>query len=388
MSARVRVEPKTHRLYLDLHIRGQRRKIASHLPDTPRNRTTLEAKAEQIEREMFLGTFDVTRHFPEKSPPATFKQLYEEWKKKKANEVSPLTYDWYREVVEKKILPFGGAKRLADFSHSLFDTFKAGLLEQKLAPRSINIVLMRLRELLRMAHQRGYLPEDRSPWVVKVRDSRPEIFPLSFEEKDRFIAALPLHWRPYFLVAFGTGLRPSEQIALKPDAIDWDRDKIIVREGWRKGQRTRLKTRASAREVDLLPAVRKALERQRSIAGSDELVFPNSRGGYININNLRPRIWYATLKRTGLRPRDLYNTRHTFATHALASGEDPGWVAKMLGHTTLLMLTTRYYSYIPNLTRKDGMLLARRLEERPSVRKTSETPSRRARGVRKGGGGS
>jgi integrase len=211
MSARVRVEPKTHRLYLDLHIRGRRRKIASHLPDTPRNRRTLEAKAETIEREMFLGTFDIARHFPEKSPPVTFKQLYEEWKKKKANEVSPLTYQWYREVVEKKILPFWGAKRLADFSHAPFDAFKAGLLEQKLAPRAVNIVLMRLRELLRMAHQRGYLPEDRSPWVVTVRDSRPEIFPLSFEEKDRFIAALPVRWRPYFLVAFGTGLRPSDE---------------------------------------------------------------------------------------------------------------------------------------------------------------------------------
>jgi hypothetical protein len=26
-----------------------------------------------------------------------------------------------------------------------------------------------------------------------------------------------------------------------------------------------------------------------------------------------------------------------------ASGEDPGWVSKMLGHTTLTMLMTRYY---------------------------------------------
>jgi integrase len=52
---------------------------------------------------------------------------------------------------------------------------------------------------------------------------------------------------------------------------------------------------------------------------------------------------------------------HTFATHALASGEDPGWAAKMLGHTTLTMLMTRYYRYVPNLTRRDGSLLARRL---------------------------
>lgn len=364
MGARVRVEPTTHRLYLDLHIRGERKKITSHLPDTPTNRKILEAKAETIEREIFLGTFDIERHFPtKKTRPGTFKELYEEWKKKKANEVSPLTYIWYRETVEGKILPFWGSKRLTDFSHAAFDAFKAGLLEQKLSPRSVNIVLMRLRQLLRMAHQRGYLAEDRSPWVVKVRDSRPEIFPLNFEEKSLFIKALPPRWQPYFIVAFGTGLRPSEQIALKKEALDWERNKILVREGWRQGQRTRLKTRGSAREVDMLPPVRKALEKQRVVAAGSELVFPNILGRHISIANLRRRVWYATLTKANLRLRDFYNTRHTFATHALAAGEDPGWVAKMLGHTTLHMLVTRYYQYVPNLTRKDGSLLAQWLEK-------------------------
>ena len=372
MGARVRVEPKTNRLYLDLHVRGERRKVNSHLPDTPKNREILEAKAETIEREVFLGTFSLARHFPErKAQPVTFNELYEEWKKKKANEVSPLTLAWYRETIEGKILPFWGTKRLVDFSHAAFDTFKAALLDEKLAPRSVNIVLMRLRQLLRMAHQRGYLAEDRSPWVVKVRDSRPEIFPLSFEEKNRFITALPHRWQPYFLVAFGTGMRPSEQIALRKESIDWERDKILVREGWRQGQATRLKTRGSAREVDMLPPVRKALKDQRLVAAGSELVFPNILGKHINIANLRRRVWYATLAKARLRPRDLYNTRHTFATHALAAGEDPGWVAKMLGHTTLTMLVTRYYQYVPNLTRQDGTMLAKWLAKGGKVKRNA-----------------
>ena len=59
--------------------------------------------------------------------------------------------------------------------------------------------------------------------------------------------------------------------------------------------------------------------------------------------------------------RDFYTTRHTFATHALAAGEDSGWVAKMLGHTTLQMIFTTYYRHLPNLVRRDGTLLAKRL---------------------------
>src|SRR5438445_13499346 len=115
MSARVRVEPKTRRLYLDLHIDGQRKKVTSHLPDTPRNRQILEAKAETIERELFLGTFDLERHFPtRKTKPVTLKELYEEWRKKKANEVSPLTLEWDEEVGEWEILPCWGSICLID----------------------------------------------------------------------------------------------------------------------------------------------------------------------------------------------------------------------------------------------------------------------------------
>ncbi len=363
MGAKVRVDPKINKLFLDIHIQGRRKRFFSGMPDTPKNREILQAKAEQIERELFLGTFDPARHFPNQEPNSrmTFRQLYQEWRKKKANEVSPLTLSWYAETVEGKILPFFGTKRLDDFSPAIFDRFKAGLVGGKLSPRSVNIVLLRLKEMLRMAYERGYVREDLGRWVIRQRETRPDILPLNFGEKGKFLKALPLRWRPYFEVAFGTGLRPSEQVALTWDRIDFAGKKIQVREGWRRGQKTNLKVAAANRDIDILSAVRRALEQQRLIAGGSALVFPNPRGGHVNVSNLRRRLWYTALENAGLKRRNLYNTRHTFATHALASGEDPGWVAKMLGHTTLLMLMTRYYRYVPNLMRQDGSLLARQL---------------------------
>jgi integrase len=213
-----------------------------------------------------------------------------------------------------------------------------------------------------MAEERQYTTEALSRWVILQRQRRPDIQPLDFQEKERLLKTLPLRWRPYFIIAFGTGLRPSEQVALTWERIDWKRGVIEVREGWRSGQATSLKVPSANRDVDILPPVRKALEKQRLIAGGSKLVFPNPRGGHVNAENLRRRVWLPALGRAKLARRDLYATRHTFATHALASGEDPGWVAKMLGHTTLQMLMTTYYRYIPNLTRKDGSLLAKRLQ--------------------------
>jgi integrase len=62
-----------------------------------------------------------------------------------------------------------------------------------------------------------------------------------------------------------------------------------------------------------------------------------------------------------LRRRVFYQTRHTFASNALAAREAPSWVAAMLGHTTPEMLFTVYARYIPNRTRRDGSALLGRM---------------------------
>ena len=53
----------------------------------------------------------------------------------------------------------------------------------------------------------------------------------------------------------------------------------------------------------------------------------------------------------------MYETRHTFASWALAKGETPEWVARTLGHVDTSMVYRTYSRYIPNLTRQDGSAL-------------------------------
>ena len=63
--------------------------------------------------------------------------------------------------------------------------------------------------------------------------------------------------------------------------------------------------------------------------------------------------------KSGLKYRRMYETRHTFASWALASGETPEWVARTLGHVDTSMVYRTYGRYIPNLTRTDGSAFER-----------------------------
>ena len=74
---------------------------------------------------------------------------------------------------------------------------------------------------------------------------------------------------------------------------------------------------------------------------------------FIN-RNVTSRIWYPTLRHLGLRPRRPYQTRHTAATLWLASGENPEWIARQMGHSSTEMLFRVYSRFVPNLTRQDG----------------------------------
>ena len=63
----------------------------------------------------------------------------------------------------------------------------------------------------------------------------------------------------------------------------------------------------------------------------------------------------------------MYETRHTFASWALAAGELPEWVARTLGHVDTSMVFRTYGRYIPNLTRLDGSAFERFYNEKQGV---------------------
>lgn len=71
-------------------------------------------------------------------------------------------------------------------------------------------------------------------------------------------------------------------------------------------------------------------------------------------DHIREVIWKPTLAKVGLAYRPPMLTRHTFATLMIDSGEDLGWLQRMLGHGSLQMIYTRYYSWVKKTTRNDG----------------------------------
>ncbi|EKD73099.1 MAG: hypothetical protein ACD_45C00462G0002 [uncultured bacterium] len=63
------------------------------------------------------------------------------------------------------------------------------------------------------------------------------------------------------------------------------------------------------------------------------------------------------VKKAGVRYRNPYQTRHTYASMLLSAGENPLWVAKQMGHQNTEMIIKHYGRWIPDKSTVTGYKL-------------------------------
>ena len=275
------------------------------------------------------------------------------WLEKKKATLARSTYGDYRSIWKKYVLPHFGDTLLCRVTRRDVEEFLDNLPD--ISAKRKNNILVPLKCLFSDATRRGDLEEPPTEHLRRFKEIRPFTDPFSFAEMKLFLEHVDSHYVAYFTAAFLTGMRPNEMIALKWTNVDFEMRCITVREGRVLGIEGPPKTMSSYRDIDMLDPLFESLWKHRQEAPVvTTYVFPGKTGRPLEVNNLRKRVWYRALGAAGLRRRTMYQTRHTFASLMLSHGEDPLWVARMLGHTSLDMIFKHYGKFIRNRSRKDG----------------------------------
>ena len=373
-------------LYFDFRYRGQRCRESASLADTPSNRRRCEAALKRMEAEITLGSFDYAAYFPDSERVGrlaevegrrqaklagvpTFAAFAELWFAEKAVEWRRSYADTVRISLDNQLLPTFGPRLISTLTKAEILAFRAGLTRlpgrggaTHLSTSRINHIMTPLRMILTEASDRhGF----ETPWrnISPLKEPRTQVDPLSLNQVNAFLGRVRPDMRDYYVTRFFTGLRSSEVDGLLWKYVDFNRRQILVREALVNGRMERTKTDGSEREIAMNSLVLDALQRQHDATGKlGGYVFCSRKGNPFINRNVTNRVWYPTLSSLGLTPRRPYQTRHTAATLWLASGENPEWIARQMGHTTTEMLFRIYSRYVPNLTRKDGSAFERLLQ--------------------------
>ena len=245
---------------------------------------------------------------------------------------------------------------------SRFKPIEIKEFQDGLARKYSRSLINNVRTLLREAFDLAVLSElitvnpvvaVRAPKVLKARKKQK---PFTLDEIDLILENTQGYVRNFLGIAFFTGMRSGEILALTWDDIDFVTETISITKTVSRGTINSTKTTASERDIEMIPQARKFFEAQRLETGlqNSYAFLQADMKSHHGTNVLFYKQFKSLIKRLGLTDRSMHNTRHTFASMMLNHGIEPLWVSATLGHKSLDITLGIYTHFMP---RKEKMTI-------------------------------
>lgn len=257
----------------------------------------------------------------------------------------------YKMYTENYVKPYVGEKMMSQITSFDIQKLYTKLRKQgrihahpdyghQLADATINRVHCMLHHAMKTAAQEHLIAKNPLDGVARPKPNYKPKQILNEEQLNIFLAAIDKDevWRDFFYTELTTGLRRGEICGLQWQDFDEDTGKLkIVRSVSIKGGGELSvdlpKTPNSIRTITLPPSTVERLK-ERKQSALTEWIFPN----HLHPENpMKPNSAYNRMKQI-LKDENLpsirfHDLRHTFSTHALASGVDAKTLSGILGHT-------------------------------------------------------
>jgi integrase len=254
--------------------------------------------------------------------------------------------------------------KLASLNDLPLERVRAPLVEDLMAelagrtPRRAEMALGLLKRILRSAEARGQVVD---PAVFHVRVARPEEREprfLTWQEADEVRSWMPEHVCRAVPIAILTMLRRGELLGLRDADIDLELGAITIVGQAQRGQRTRTKTSAGRRTIDLGPAAVKLIREQQlaRAPNSDDLLFPTRSGAAYEAHNFMNRVFKPAARAAGIPELTFHDLRHTGASLMIAAGCHVKVIAEQMGHADGGTLVLRRYGHLYKGARRQAAM--------------------------------
>ena len=281
----------------------------------------------------------------------TLAEWLDRWLEQMALTLRPGTLEQHRGNFDRHVKPYLGQKKLTQLTAADLRELYRTLLERGrigprrgggpgLSPTTVRGIHAALHQALRAAVDQGLMPGNPAEQAEPPKITHKVLNILSQEQMESFLAATDRDpvWRDFFYTELTTGLRLGEICGLMWSDFDGRKGTLSVSRTLHKEKGGRLvagdtKTYAGTRKI-LLPSTTAERLTERKKHSYSQWIFPNPLRPEAPLN---PSTAYRQLKKilqeTGLPELRFHDLRHTFATHALASGVDAKTLSGILGHT-------------------------------------------------------
>lgn len=281
----------------------------------------------------------------------TLSEWLDQWLEQMALTLRPSTLSHYRNDMEHHVKPYLGNRRLTQITaadlRKLYDTLKR---KGRTGPRSgqcrglssttVHGIHTTLHHALKAAVEQRLIPANPADEVEPPKIIRRAMGILNDEQLKRFKLAIQADdiWHDFFYTELTTGLRLGEICGLMWSDFEERSGTLQVSRTLHKEKGGRLvvgdtKTYAGMRKIVLPPSTSQLLcERKKKSFSPWIFHDPLRPEAPINPSSAYRKL-KEVLKQADLPDIRFHDLRHTFSTHALASGVDAKTLAGILGHT-------------------------------------------------------
>jgi len=331
-------------LYLTYYHGFDRVRKSTGLPDTRENRKFIENKIiPELLFELKYGEKEKEKVIPK------FEHYADIYLSEQQNRLKSHTFGKYSRILKNEIIPFFGSQQIDLIKVTDVRIWVNKQLE-KVVPKTVSEKLTIIRMIFRYALEDEIINRNPVDAIRLPARVKPDIKPFTVEEVGLMLKGSEDWYRNYLAVAFYTGMRIGEILALKWSDIDMNKRKIHVRRSISQGSETTPKTIGSVRQIPIFDTLWTYLQDQYRHTGlSNSYLFVSKMTGsaFNDATSLRDARWVPMLKRLGIPYRQQKNTRHTFAVQMLNSGTMKITdISRLMGHNSTQMLLTRYAKFI------------------------------------------
>jgi integrase len=279
------------------------------------------------------------------------------------------------------IAPRLGALTISEVKTADVEALAGAMLRSGRSPKTVRNVLSFLHSIFEHAIDHGWVTENpvrraTRPGRRRQGDADPDLQFLTLEELEAVLRAIPddivvrtpaptRNGRPgpapppppdvfgpvlrvLVLAAAMTGLRQSELLGLRWRDVDWDAQRIRVRNTFVRGEhstagKSDLSTRRSVPMADRLARELERWSARTMYTSGDDLVFAHPQKGSPLDRSKVTRRFKAACREAGVREVRFHDLRHTFATRLAASGQPLRTIQEFLGHAD--SKTTQIYAH-------------------------------------------
>lgn len=308
---------------------------------------------------------------------ASVRAYAQEWMEKKKGQWKPTTYDTYRRLVDRYIVPVLGDYKIEDVTTGVLENFTGEI--QKKSARSLTAgyqkyVCSIARQILEFASEQEQIPVQ-LPSMPEFQIQKSSTQLPSEKEFEVLKNYLVRHVEDEtclgILVAMYTGIRIGELCALRWKDVNLEVGSLTIssnlqrvcvyEDGENKGTQVCMqmpKTLQSFRTVPLPDSLLQILQAKKR--DPEIYLIPGKKQEWTDVRTLQYR-FASILKKCGLEPFRFHMLRHAFASRCIWQGCDIKSLSEVLGHSSV-QITMDIYVHSSMKQKKDMVNLACDLE--------------------------